>query len=1089
MKISVPSWAGDLPPAQRSKPSASELSRRLFLGLSASAASALVFGCSTSSGHSPPTTKDAGAGDAAVDAGAADSAPFGIWEKLRTAVRSSPDHLDAAAARLVAAKDPAALFEFVRDQILVYPPTGVDGAVTETRWGVRGTLRGGAGTPREKVDLLAELYRRAGFDATIVSGAAVDDDPKNSVARRVYLRKITRSFAPAVDAGTIDRWSTEIAEVSDPRETPPIDPDDTERTALVASLRALLPDDVAAQMGSYDATLDTASVGNVPLGAVTVDGKTRFANPLFAGAQFGDALTDQPPEKAADASAAPLVAVELFISRTSAPTDRISVARCSYPADILAGRQLMVQFAPGTSIETLAKVRMSDVHSFKPVLTLRGPDVDPDADPSFVVVGPEITTGGDLVETARDGTITLNGRQLYAASDVDPSAAARVASLAVDVRSGGFPTIQLVVTAKDAAGKPVKGLAASAFRVLENGAAMGFMVRATPSAKVRVALAFDIDDPLGSGEDALDFARQLTSAVIAAYPGATIVTTAIDGTHAEQTDPDSVAAAVDGADSDDTWSDLATAAQQAPLLTVMVSDFLGLTDPADPANPKGAYRAIVAGGPPVVAISTDPAPATTQPEVARMVALTGGVSVPGGGVAASVKAVLDLLAKQRAGATYTLTYQAQTTGPTTRDVTVTSRKLSVAGSYTAPATSERVEQNGIAGIYMTVSLGDATVTRVLAGYAHSNPPDPGVPVPASTRAAITDALFGVSLLSFEAAAPTTSTLLDDVLSMKLAVRPLWDAVAAKDQRAIRAALPGLRTFVPSELVAMHSAPSPSTVDSSTYEEGLRIVHYSHQPRSGIGDLRRVDILPLAGWNTVSADAKVSFQDTLARSARVAVVEGHTFPTSTLSRLAGKDLTLVPPGAVDPAMVSAYSVDVQRSATEALETYTDYYRFLPTGANFVGFWAVSRYSGSLIGVLPDGTGGASAGGVCDQASATNDAFTVLGLIAGLAGMGMLGPFFYLGMEVANIALLSAGILDGEDGTVPPSDPDAAINGLAANAAYEAAKLAVLTGAGTSAAGLPGALLGAVDMANSLSSLTHVTNASAGCPNALSGVGCK
>jgi hypothetical protein len=222
---------------------------------------------------------------------------------------------------------------------------------------------------------------------------------------------------------------------------------------------------------------------------------------------------------------------------------------------------------------------------------------------------------------------------------------------------------------------------------------------------------------------------------------------------------------------------------------------------------------------------------------------------------------------------------------------------------------------------------------------------------------------------------------------------------------------------------------------------------------------------------------------------VAIVEGHTLPTSTLSELAGKKLTLLAPGGVDAAALSAYAADVRLSASEALSGFDDYYRFLPDGADFVGFWAVDRYTGTLIGVLPDGTGGASANGVCDQLMDINDAFTVLGLIAGLAGMGMLGPFFLLGKEVAAVALLSAGILDGEDGTVPPSDPEAAINGLAANAACEAAKLAVTTAAGKSAAGLPGKLLSAIDMSNSINSLSHVTNASASCPNALSGVGCK
>src|SRR5688500_17807368 len=43
------------------------------------------------------------------------------WERVRLALRTSPDHLPARAAELVLAKDPAKIFEFVRDSIATYP--------------------------------------------------------------------------------------------------------------------------------------------------------------------------------------------------------------------------------------------------------------------------------------------------------------------------------------------------------------------------------------------------------------------------------------------------------------------------------------------------------------------------------------------------------------------------------------------------------------------------------------------------------------------------------------------------------------------------------------------------------------------------------------------------------------------------------------------------------------------------------------------------------------------------------------------------------------------------------------------------------
>jgi hypothetical protein len=288
--------------------------------------------------------------------------------------------------------------------------------------------------------------------------------------------------------------------------------------------------------------------------------------------------------------------------------------------------------------------------------------------------------------------------------------------------------------------------------------------------------------------------------------------------------------------------------------------------------------------------------------------------------------------------------------------------------------------------------------------------------------------------------------------------------------------------VPQQLSELQCPLTPATAISSTYENRLRVVLYSHRPQFGVGDQKRVDVLPLGdtsgGWQTIAADAVVCFQDNLARTARAAVVEGHTFPVSTLSNLAGKPLALF-----DPDTVS-WSAEVLAAASSLLDQYSGWFRFVPDGPKFVGFWAVSKQTGMLLGVLPDGSGGASQSSPCKQLSATGDAFTVLGLLADVAGMGGLGPLFFLGQQVAAIALLSAAILDDQDGGGSSGDPNAAINGLAASAACEAAKLAATSGA--SAFGKLGGAIEALDKANSIGSLG---GASLNCPNALSGVGCS
>jgi hypothetical protein len=134
--------------------------------------------------------------------------PFSVWRDIRTALRTSPDHLSARGDDLVTTSDVAALFALVRDSVATYPSTPT--TIRPDRgmsWGLRGAIRSGAGTPREKAELLADLYRRAGWDAEVLIGNV----PMSLDATRdVLCRPPTRPFAPRIDAATLTRWRTRL---------------------------------------------------------------------------------------------------------------------------------------------------------------------------------------------------------------------------------------------------------------------------------------------------------------------------------------------------------------------------------------------------------------------------------------------------------------------------------------------------------------------------------------------------------------------------------------------------------------------------------------------------------------------------------------------------------------------------------------------------------------------------------------------------------------------------------------------------------------------------------------------------------------
>ena len=97
---------------------------------------------------------------------------FDLLRSAREHVRSSGGHYAAEYDRLIEAGEPDDLIRFIRARFVVVPGgqnTGWRNAIRDRRWGTEATLRGGAGTPRELADLLADGIRRMGHEAVVVA--------------------------------------------------------------------------------------------------------------------------------------------------------------------------------------------------------------------------------------------------------------------------------------------------------------------------------------------------------------------------------------------------------------------------------------------------------------------------------------------------------------------------------------------------------------------------------------------------------------------------------------------------------------------------------------------------------------------------------------------------------------------------------------------------------------------------------------------------------------------------------------------------------------------------------------------------------
>ncbi|HEX3595144.1 MAG TPA: hypothetical protein VHU80_08585, partial [Polyangiaceae bacterium] len=654
------------------------LGRRAFLqGVAVALGGGSFRACSDD--RSVPRTGDAAA-DAGPDTGMAEAgleggadagalqAPYGVWRAMREALRASPDSLADRAAKLVAAKDARGLFEFVRDEIVTLPPLT---AATEksTRWGSAAALRGGAGTPRERAELLATLLGRAGFRASVVVGDPTGDLAGSNAPNTVYLRNVELPFQPAAPPPGITSW-VEALSGSDEAPTPsPLDPTGATAQALFDDINALLPVTASASGGLL-------GLFSVPLVALEQDGDAgapTYLNPLSPSAAYGEPYaTNIAPAPAPDPT--PTFEVTLLVSRASDPETKIPIVSASYTLDQLVGRQLVVQTQPSGAPEDLLAQPLSNVVAFVPMIGVVGADLTAEDEKALTTTGSWVTQGGDILETAIDGTVRCNGLPLgKGGSD---AAAANIATVNVQANATAFPQIELDVSALDGKGKPIAGLSASVFAVSEDSSAVSFLLRDNGVAGARVIFLADTtgsQPPIPSA-----WATAVAKALFDTAPDATVQVVNLSAADAsadgyDLTDAPSLASALTALPNGGTESNLngaiLAAVAASPTLVVLLSD-------GNAGDPDLAARALtsLAGSAPVLAVTSGtPAPVADSKVMDAFGAVSGGKTVNGGDLsdATLMTAPLSGLVGGRAKAPYRLSYTASVQGASKRTVTVT----------------------------------------------------------------------------------------------------------------------------------------------------------------------------------------------------------------------------------------------------------------------------------------------------------------------------------------------------------------------------------------------------------------------------------
>lgn len=959
-------------------------------------ATMMITACSSSK---PPVS------DSGVD-GETDSATslsmFDAWERMRSALRKSSDHLPAVAEALVATKDAAKLFEFVRDRIATYPPAtdGFSNALYEQRWGARGTLRGGAGTPREKAELLVELYTKAGFEADVVKGKL---DAARFDGKKILLRAIARTYNPPISSTEAAEWKTALGHTTlTPRKT--IDVDGKRHAALVTSLKTQLPEEAEAP---FDFTVD-----EIPLVRVKVDGVDTYANPLISGLAFGDAGTSDDPTPLGTKGPTQKIHVKLEAARADAPYERFTLVENQFDTEDVVGRRIQVAFAPPVKIDTLVGMRLQDVETVVPMLSVVGPDLKKEEVDRLSTVGNMISLGGNVYERGTEGGLIVNGDPI-AAPESDPTAIGNVDKLEAIAQGAAFSRIGVTVSAFDKDGKNVSRLGANAFTVLEDDKPVSFSLTRNEAPPPRVVLLFDVSTSVPAefvGSGAVALGNSIVTQLYAAYPeakvrvatinfGANFLSTVWATSLTEAKDQVQGLATAPG--SSEIWQALYEAEREKPTVIVMITD-AGATDDIEPK-----FQSALATGAPVLSIAVGTIEAEGQAVLDRISTLSGGKSLPVTKRTEAVAAAIDEI-KARAAQDYLLSYQAPKTGPTTRTVKVTCNGKTSTTQYDVPTVP--AIPFALSGLYLTVTLDGRDHTVTLAGFSLGY----STAFPEITTAMLDDVramLLGRASISVEGAAPSPSIVLEDWISAKIGLQPLWDAVSANDNAKIKAALTQGVTVPPTNLsIAQSPLPDAQSSSSLTFETGPRIVAMIQKIGAGGPVTRHLDLFALSRWATAAEDPRVAWERTLEATSALAVVEAELLSgTSTLEGLNDISLSLVEPGQADTQEGLS---DVERLAWSGVTNqFNNEYRLLvPLKPG--PFWAIHLRTGTVIGMLANGTGGGDEG-VCDTYHAANSYIQALSLAGGLAGVSLGGWAALAQWEVENVTMATIVIGSGGD----------------------------------------------------------------------------
>ena len=863
--------------------------------------------------------------------------PYKVWEEMLMALETSPDHLEGRYKKLIEGKDAKAMFDFVRDEIHLMPAKRAEiyGMQTAMKYGTKGALRYGFATPREKAELLHEMYAQAGIKSSVVY--EIIEIPDEEVPSFFY-RPIKRSFSPAIDDATRKRWTNELGAYSKKsRNYDLINADLSASKKLSDDLWQNVPDKEKVNPLSTSFRWDHYSNGT-PTVQFEMDGETKYAHLFDPKVTFGE-LKNKTKVDIWPAYPAVLneEKIKLNLSfRTGIDTKtETELVSGEWFAHELVGNRIGLSFQNGLTLEEQMVTSFGDLRTFTPALSLQGFDLTLPYMEERSFLGNPFTLEGKVMDISGDN-IKIDGYGVM--QKPDKNLQKTVVKLEITAIPALSPLVKLEVTPTNAEGKLVEGLAAIDFIISDNKRPVKAIMESnqrTPN--VLILYDVSLSMPLEYRDEGMDsFIETLEKSILTKYPAARLEKWRTDSSlftwllKASQTSNDLIIFATDG-DNDDTF------------------------------DPK--VESFFRSGPPAVVLSVK---GTSFESFDKMAEVTNGVVINAQEREETADMVTSFLEKIVIPP-YVFTYYASGNDiPHDVILTIDEKRLTAETQYkfaTKVPLDHLLGQN-IAGLYLTIESNSKKIRRLLAGWSEHDKKPP-------TRQDFIDVrntIFGGALISIEGEGPTLSTALCDELKYKLSTRNWGEPLMrGEDEKAVEEFKKGGLHYDSLFIPLMSPLVEGVTQNSYTYAAGPRIGILKQ--KIGIDETYSTlsfDYVPLSDFLSLDIDPIKGFKTTIEKTAQLAILENAYFPKSTLALLKGKELIDLVTAkkqrwfsdneAIDKD--PAFWIEQLGSNNYGNNTagYYSPYTFFDKNALEKAYWQISHDTGELYGILFDGTGG-------------------------------------------------------------------------------------------------------------------------------------